>query len=566
MRYYSINAQFNAPFPSAFRARLTNRQHDVVWLSPSAVCIVAACCAYRRSLLLTSTLKAAETEPLTPSQSLRFAPDFMFRNNLHPESPPFFLSLSGARAPTTPSTCVLLLFDRRDDPITPLLNQWTFQAMVHELIGINRNRVCLESGGQAEEVVLSVSTDEFFASHWDANFGDLGVAVQNYLKKYQDQTHLTNKPETVEDMRNLVDKYPEFRKFSTSVTKHVSIVHSLSRLVEANSLLDVSVLEQQLACSDNKTEHLKSLLDRLRLPNLPKYEKLRLVLLYALRYENDSYIPKLKDELRNCGIDGNQIEIVDALIAHAGAERRQSELFQKLDFLQLARNVVQRGLKGGASNVYTQHVPYLLSVVEALIKGKLHESQYTTIPYNRSSPPTDYHQQQQQQQQQSALAIIVVFIVGGATYEEALALSQLAQQHKDVVIVLGGTTIHNSKTFLADVAQLHQAHNQAHHHQHHHAWELLDPITGVWSDNSSAAQQPQSSTLLFPPSSRRASTTTSTRVVSTTATPSSQEMIDANHFTSRPSASSSSSSLMVNVPSSRQADLASKQEFLRQKW
>lgn len=36
---------------------------------------------------------------------------------------------------------VVLLLDRRDDPVTPLLLQWTFQAMVHELIGINTNRV-----------------------------------------------------------------------------------------------------------------------------------------------------------------------------------------------------------------------------------------------------------------------------------------------------------------------------------------------------------------------------------------------------------------------------------------
>ena len=38
---------------------------------------------------------------------------------------------------------VLLLLDRRDDPVTPLLNQWTYQAMVHELLGITNHRVDL---------------------------------------------------------------------------------------------------------------------------------------------------------------------------------------------------------------------------------------------------------------------------------------------------------------------------------------------------------------------------------------------------------------------------------------
>lgn len=40
---------------------------------------------------------------------------------------------------------ILLLLDRRNDPVTPLLNQWTYQAMVHELIGIKNSRVDLSN-------------------------------------------------------------------------------------------------------------------------------------------------------------------------------------------------------------------------------------------------------------------------------------------------------------------------------------------------------------------------------------------------------------------------------------
>jgi hypothetical protein len=38
---------------------------------------------------------------------------------------------------------LLLILDRRNDPVTPLLSQWTYQAMVHELLGINNGRVDL---------------------------------------------------------------------------------------------------------------------------------------------------------------------------------------------------------------------------------------------------------------------------------------------------------------------------------------------------------------------------------------------------------------------------------------
>ena len=40
---------------------------------------------------------------------------------------------------------ILLILDRREDPLTPLLTQWTYQAMVHELVGIYNGRVDLRN-------------------------------------------------------------------------------------------------------------------------------------------------------------------------------------------------------------------------------------------------------------------------------------------------------------------------------------------------------------------------------------------------------------------------------------
>lgn len=66
------------------------------------------------------------------------------------------------------SNPVLLIVDRRDDPVTPLLNQWTYQAMVHELLTINNNRVNLshvkDISKELKEVVLSAEHDEFYAN------------------------------------------------------------------------------------------------------------------------------------------------------------------------------------------------------------------------------------------------------------------------------------------------------------------------------------------------------------------------------------------------------------------
>ena len=52
-------------------------------------------------------------------------------------------SLFDFRLTQTPP--LLLILDRRNDPVTPLLSQWTYQAMVHELIGIQNGRVDLST-------------------------------------------------------------------------------------------------------------------------------------------------------------------------------------------------------------------------------------------------------------------------------------------------------------------------------------------------------------------------------------------------------------------------------------
>ena len=53
---------------------------------------------------------------------------------------------------------LVLILDRADDPVTPLLTQWTYQAMVHELLGLNNNRVLLKDNPNVSKDMQEVST------------------------------------------------------------------------------------------------------------------------------------------------------------------------------------------------------------------------------------------------------------------------------------------------------------------------------------------------------------------------------------------------------------------------
>ena len=48
---------------------------------------------------------------------------------------------------------------------------------------------------------------------------------------------------------------------------------------------------------------------------------------------------------------------------------------------------------------------------------------------------------------------VIVFIIGGATFEEAADLSISYNGEKDCVI-LGGTSVQNSKSFIADIMSI----------------------------------------------------------------------------------------------------------------
>jgi len=341
---------------------------------------------------------------------------------------------------------VLLLLDRRNDPVTPLLNQWTYQAMLHELLGMDNNRIDMSgvAGVHSEmrEIVMSSTQDQFFEENALSNFGDLGVSIKQYVEKYQKATKNTATIESIEEMQRFVDEYPEFRRMSGNVSKHVAVVHELSNIVETSGLLEASQLEQELACSENRQEHFRAVTDMLKGTSITNMERLRLVLLYALRYEHDSSVAQLKDLLRGSGVDDEQVCLIEMLLRHAGSHIRGGDLFQNKSFLAQARSSITKSVKG-VENVYTQHKTQLFSVADALLRGKLKEASYPFAEGCRyaskpSEPPRG----------------AIVFVIGGATFEEARDISELNRSIDCGSLILGGTTIHNSRSFLAEVAQL----------------------------------------------------------------------------------------------------------------
>ena len=115
--------------------------------------------------------------------------------------------------------------------------------MVHELLGITNNRVSLAGapgvGKELQEVVLSSSQDEFYAANIYSNFGEIGQTIKFLMDDFQAKAKSHQKIDSIADMKNFVENYPQFKKMSGTVSKHVTLVSELSRLVQMRSLLQV---------------------------------------------------------------------------------------------------------------------------------------------------------------------------------------------------------------------------------------------------------------------------------------------------------------------------------------
>jgi vacuolar protein sorting-associated protein 45 len=111
------------------------------------------------------------------------------------------------------------------------------------------------------------------------------------------------------------------------------------------------------------------------------------------------------------------------------------ELFQPGSFFSAARDRFT-SLKG-VENVYTQHTPMLEGTLQDLIKGKLKEQLY---PFVEGGGTTKDKPQD-----------IIIFMIGGTTYEEAKMVAQVNASSPGVRVVLAGTKVHNSSTFLEEV-------------------------------------------------------------------------------------------------------------------
>lgn len=406
---------------------------------------------------------------------------------------------------------LLLILDRRDDPVTPLLSQWTYQAMLHELLGVHDNRISLRdrhhhrtissprqpaSGGTsasasiADEVVVSPYQDSFYATNMYSNFGDLGLALKTLVDAVSTENRQNPRDfRSLEDMASFVESLPEMSAQHSATAKHVALMSELSHEVERRALMKVSGVEQDVVCQAPKAgEHYESIVALLHDPAVSAWDKLRLCALFALRYggtiDGRQQAAALLATVGNsAGVDSVWMNALRAVLKHCRAEKRVMDIFSDRTLSSRIATLAKQHLKG-VENVFTQHVPPLVGLLEKVGRGRVSESDYPRVPegmhgmsaagdeYGSSGGGGGMYSHGSSIQDGSGLTmpggtavrppkLVVIFIVGGTTYEEAKAVAELNAMGErgegwsgGMKFLIGGTSVLNSRSFMDDMGEL----------------------------------------------------------------------------------------------------------------
>lgn len=396
---------------------------------------------------------------------------------------------------------VILILDRFDDPITPLITSWTYQAICHEILGIHSGIVetpvqikkkkiaspqsqsqttnqpqSANPGSKAttpqsqlqqqqpkeefeietryEQHVLSIETDAFYKAHRDVGWPELCVATKDLVDAFLEINNVDLRTKSLAEIGAIGEKLPEMRQQNTTAMRHSTIVSEIGKRIKSRSLPAISVLEQDLVCGvvptlSDFTSYSKRFLDAMGNPSYSHHDALRLAILFELRHEerrDTAMSGAIRSLLRQRGIDPN---ILDAVMALGGQNRnhqRATDLFPQDAKNKDAGQKVVSVFKSFAK-VLKEFNEDEETVSKVWVK---HRPQLQTVLDScaRGSLSTEAYPFYRSAEDNSSSASstdstskpkeILVFMVGGLTYSEALIAKRINEATRNASYTAGG--------------------------------------------------------------------------------------------------------------------------------
>lgn len=350
----------------------------------------------------------------------------------------------------------LYIVDRSMDIHSPLLHEFTYQAMAHDLLPIKEGdkvtykTVLNEGQPDEEEKEMEIGEkDKIWVENRHRHMKDTIEKIMSDFQKFIDENpHFTKESDAtnLNTIKDMLAGLPQFQEMKGAYSLHLSMAQECMNIFQRCKLPDIASVEQSLATGldedyrkpKNMADQLVRILDE---DSVNPPDRLRLIALYLL-YKN--------------GLLPSDLQL---LLAHAQLPREDTQVLKNLDLLGARVEKPLKDKEPPAPPLFLQKQPpagaeeeYALSRFETNLKRMLEDHVRGTLDQNvfpYTKPHVDAAADQAAQQEAAAAASslrsakptwaksrmasveprqrIIVFMAGGATYSESRACYEVSQ-------------------------------------------------------------------------------------------------------------------------------------------
>ncbi|EEF51007.1 SNARE-interacting protein KEULE [Ricinus communis] len=400
-------------------------------------------------------------------------------------------------------TCELLILDRSIDQIAPIIHEWTYDAMCHDLLNMEGNKYVHEipnkAGGPAEKKeVLLEEHDPIWLELRHAHIADaserLHEKMTNFVSKNkaaQIQHGSRDGELSTRDLQKMVQALPQYSEQIDKLSLHVEIAGKVNRIIRELGLRDIGQLEQDLVFGDKGTTDVIRFLNTNE--GATRENKLRLLMILAAIYPekfdgekglNLMKLAKLPEDDMNAVNNMRLIGSLESKKGSAGAFSLKFDLHKK-------KRAARKDRSGAEETTWqlSRFYPMIEELIEKLSKGELSKEEYpcmndpsatfhgTSHPASvnqapvvhsrRSRPAATWARPRNSDDGYSSDSIlrhassdfrrmgrrIFVFIVGGATRSELRVCHKLTSKLQREV-VLGSSSLDDPPQFITKLKLL----------------------------------------------------------------------------------------------------------------
>ncbi len=289
----------------------------------------------------------------------------------------------GGQGHSEKSRGTILILDRSDDPLSPVVHEFTYQAMCQDLLPMSEDKISYtpdesNSGKREAKDVLLNDNDPIWVELRPNHIADVITTLSDRIRSFVATNSgaalasSSGSDMTLSEMASALKQLPEYRETMGKLSQHMHVAHMCMDAFNGMNLLEVSDLEQSMATgtdSEGKALKVKDLVDNLIdcIAGIGNQDlKVRLIMIYIISQQGI----KEEDRKRLFDAAGLTSEEKDMILAlnHLGVTLQSAPPKSK-SFSSMFRS---RKLAAGRTD---KESVYAMSRYVTAMKGTLTEMQ-----------------------------------------------------------------------------------------------------------------------------------------------------------------------------------------------